>query len=182
MKQKLLKFTRFGNPLLRKKSTTISRSQITSHDIQQLISDMRNTVEKEDSGVGLAAPQVGVDKSLALIAIKPTSNRPDRERFESIIINPSYEGIGRRIGMWEGCISAGRGKNTLFGKALRYKKIQARWLDENSDEHVEILDGFVAHVFQHEADHLDGILFVDRVHDTTTYMMADEFRKRILKK
>ena len=179
---KTLKFTRFGNPILRTKAAAINPTDIGSNIVQQLISDMRYTVEKEASGVGLAAPQVGGGKALALIAIKPTKNRPDRERFESIIINPRYEGIGRRVGMWEGCISAGRGNDTLFGRALRYQKIHASWYDENGVEHMEVLDGFVAHVFQHETDHLDGILFVDRVKDRTTFMMADEYRTRIVSK
>lgn len=176
------KFTRFGNPILRRVAPRLSDEEIRSSEIQLFITEMRETVEKEKAGVGLAAPQVGIGIALALISIKPTPNRPDRERFESIIINPSYVGIGRRIGMWEGCISTGRGNDTLFGKALRYRKIRARWTDSQCIRHDEILDGFVAHVFQHETDHLQGILFVDRVRDNKTLIMADEYRKRIMDK
>jgi peptide deformylase len=119
---------------------------------------------------------------LALIAIKPTPNRPNRTPFDQTIINPEIvETYGRRSGMWEGCISCGQGNGLLYAKALRYKKIKLCWLDEQAKQHEEILEGFPAHVAQHETDHLNGILFVDRVRDTKTYMMADEYRKRIVK-
>jgi peptide deformylase len=179
---KKLQFTQFGNPILRQVARQLSREEIGSVEVQELIRDMRYTVEQRKSGVGIAAPQVGESIALSLIAIKPTPNRPDREHFESIIINARYEGIGRRSGMWEGCISCGKNDNTLFGKAMRYRRIVAYWFDEHGIEHHEILNGFVAHVFQHEADHMQGILFVDRVKDPKTYMMASEYRKRIVQK
>ena len=178
----VLKFTRFGNPILRQVARRLEKHEMTSRELQQLVADMRFTCEKEKAGVGLAAPQVGESIALSVIAIKPTPNRPDRERFDSVIINPRYVGIGRRMGMWEGCISCGRRNDTLFGRALRYCKILASWYDEQAEFHEEVLDGFIAHVFQHEADHLVGILFVDRVRDPKSYMMADEYRKRIATK
>lgn len=174
--------THFGNPILRQKARQLSLDEIKSDAIQQLISAIRVMIEGEQYGVGLAAPQVGESAALSVIGIKPTPNRPKLARFEQVIINPTYEGIGRRSSMWEGCLSSGEGDNTLFAKALRYTKIRATWYDENAEFHDEILDGFVAHVFQHETDHLNGILFVDRVRDTMTYMLADEYRKRIVKK
>jgi len=179
---KILSLVRFGNPMLRKKARTVSVSEIIGERIQQLIADIRYTNEQKEYGVGLAAPQVGESIALSVIGIKPTPNRPNLEKFDQVIINPAYVGIGRRIGMWEGCQSSGTGKNTLFGKALRYKKIQATWFDEKGMKHEEELENFVAHVFQHETDHLEGILFVDRVRDTKSYMLADEYRKRIVKK
>jgi peptide deformylase len=84
--------------------------------------------------------------------------------------------------MWEGCQSCGSGDDILYGKALRYSEIKATWLDEFGELHHARLDGFVAHVFQHETDHLNGVLFVDRVRDSRTFMMADEYMKRIAKK
>lgn len=178
---KNLKISRFGNPILREVARQLSVNEIASDNIQGLIEDIRYTVEARKAGVGLAAVQVGEPVALSLIAIKPTPNRPDNPRFESVIINPSYEGVGRKTGMWEGCISSGRNNDTLFGKVPRYKTIKAKWRDEKGREHEEILDGFVAHVFQHETDHTQGILFVDRVRDSKTLMMADEYRKRIVK-
>lgn len=177
----VLKLTRFGNPILRAKARELTIDEIKSDKIQQLIADIRHTNETKKYGVGLAAPQVGVSVALSVIGIKPTPTRPNLERFDQVIINPTYAGIGRRTGMWEGCMSCGKNNDVLYGKALRYRNIRATWHDEHGEFHDEELSGFVAHVFQHETDHLHGILFVDKVRDTTTYMMADEYRKRIMK-
>lgn len=182
VKTSVLKVVRFGNPILREEARKLSVTEIKSDDIQQLIANIRYTNDQKKYGVGLAAPQVGVSVALSVIGIKETPHRPELSKFDSVIINPSYVGVGTRTSMWEGCQSCGKGKETLFGKALRYKQIRATWLDEKGIVHHEELKGFVAHVFQHETDHVNGILFVDRVRDTRTYMMADEYRKRIAKK
>lgn len=180
--EKTISFTRFGNPILRRVARELSVDEILSSEVQQLITDIRHTNQEKQYGVGLAAPQVGKSIALSVIGIKPTPNRPNLKPFESVIINPHYKGIGRRAGMWEGCQSSGSGDDTLFGKAMRYKRIEAEWRDENGVKHNEELDGFVAHVFQHECDHVHGVLFVDRIKDTKTFMLADEYRKRIIKK
>ena len=175
-----LRLRRFGDPILRRPAKHLDSSEIMSNETQSLIQNIRETNAVKQYGVGLAAPQIGVSVALSVIGIKPTPTRPNLEQFDAVIINPSYEGIGRRTGLWEGCQSCGNGKNTLYGKALRFRKIRATWLDEKGKKHEQELDGFVSHVFQHETDHLNGVLFVDRVRDTRTYMMADEFRKRML--
>jgi peptide deformylase len=177
---KTLRLRQFGDPVLRQTARRLTTEEIRSEEIQALIRHIRETNAAKQYGVGLAAPQVGVSVALSVIGIKPTPTRPELEPFDTVIINPTYEGIGRRTGMWEGCQSCGRGNGTLYGKALRYRRIHATWQDENAVRHREDLNGFVAHVFQHEADHVNGILFVDRVRDTHTYMMADEFRKHIV--
>lgn len=176
-----LRKTYFGNPVLRQVAPLLTPKQIVTSEIQQLIKDMKYTVDARKFGVGLAAPQVGRSVALALIAIKPTPTRPNRKVFNRVIINPKIlETYGNRTGMWEGCISFGSGSNFPYGKAMRYKKIKVSYYDEHAKRHIEILDGFVAHVFQHELDHVNGILFVDRVRDTKTFICASEFRKRIL--
>jgi peptide deformylase len=179
---KVLKLTRFGNPILRTSSRTLSIAEIKSDEIQQFIANIRYTNTTKKYGLGIAAPQVGVNIALSLIDIKPTKTRPDVDLYEQIIINPRYEGVGRRVSMWEGCLSTGVGKHTLFAKTLRYKHIRAEWYDEHAIKHTEELSGIPAHVFQHETDHLSGRLFVDYVRDPSTYTMADEYRKRIAKK
>ena len=182
MRPKIVKLTRFGNPILRENARRLSSDEIKSDKVRRLIADIRYTNETKKYGVGLAAPQVGESIALSVIGIKPTPTRPNLEKFDQVIINPAYEGIGPRTGMWEGCQSSGTGNNTLYGKALRYRKVRASWYDEHAEFHDEELDGFVAHVFQHETDHLNGILFVDKVRDTKTFMLADEYRKHIVKK
>lgn len=178
---KLLKRTLFGNPILRQKSKRLSIAEIKSPEIQELIVNMKHTVDKKAYGVGLAAPQVGVGVALSLIAIKPTPSRPNNPIFNKVIINPEIiETYGRRIGMWEGCISFGVEEYVPYAKALRYKKIKVTYMDQDAKKHTEVLDGLVSHVFQHETDHLNGILFVDRVRDKKTFIMSSEYRKRVL--
>ncbi len=176
---KALVLLRFGNPALRLTARHLSVSEILSDKIQQLIATIRYTNKVKEYGVGLAAPQVGENVALSVIGIKPTPTRPDLEVFEQVIINPAYAGIGKRTAMWEGCQSCGAGDDTLYAKVPRYRRIAAIWFDETSREHKDELEGFVAHVFQHETDHLNGVLFVDRVKDSSSYMMGDEYRKRI---
>lgn len=176
-----LRLTRLGDPVLRRVARELTAAEIKSSEIRHLITDMLKTNEVK-GGLGLAAPQVGVLVALAVIDIRPTKNRPKAEPYRSVVINPRFIGVGRRVRTWEGCLSAGSGSNVLFGQTLRYKRIQAQWLDEGGRAHDEELSGLVAHVFQHETEHLQGVLFVDRVHDTKTFMVASEYRKRILKK
>jgi peptide deformylase len=179
---KLLVPTRFGNPILRDRATELSVDEIQSDDIQSLIADMAYTLLKEDYGVGIAAPQVGRSVALSVIGIKPTPNRPNLEPFSTTIINPKItETYGEPEPKWEACISCGAGDNILYAQVARFNKVKLTWLDETAKSREEIVDGFVAHVVQHEVDHLNGILFLDRVEDPTTYMMADEYQKRIVK-
>lgn len=179
----ILKATRFGNPVLREAARRLTPDEILSEETQTLIANMQYTLREKKYGVGLAAPQIGASIALSVIGIKPTPNRPELEPFDSVIINPEIvETYGRRIQKWEGCISSGKGDNTLFGKVPRYESVRLKWLDEHAETREEVLGGFVAHVVQHETDHLNGILFVDRVKDPRTFMLADEYRKRIVKK
>ncbi len=171
---------RFGNPILRENARRLEPTEILSSKIQTLIKDMYYTLKVKQYGVGLAAPQIGNPVALSVVGIKPTPTRPNLEVFDTVLINPVIiETFGRRSQMWEGCVSCGEGKNTLYAKVPRYKSIRLKWLDEKAIEHDEILKGFVAHVAQHETDHLNGVLFVDRVKDPKTYMLGDEYKKRI---
>lgn len=174
--------TRFGNPVLREDIRRLSKKEILSNETAELIKGIRSLSEKESYSVGIAASQVGHGLALSVIAIKPTPTRPDLKKFESVIINPEVvETYGEKVPMWEGCMSCGSGDDTLYAQVPRYKKIKLRWLDEKANEREEVLEGFVAHVAQHETDHTNGILFVDRVEDTKTFIMSDEYKMRIAK-
>lgn len=179
---KLLRATLFGNPVLREPARKLSKPEILSPGIQALIADMRYTIANRKYGVGLAAPQVGHGVAISIIAIKPRPNRPGLEPFESVIINPEIsETFGYRKPMWEGCVSAGTASNTLFAQVPRYKKVRLTWYDQQARRHSKILEGLPAHVAQHEVDHLNGILFVDKVKDPRTFMMTSEYRKRVVR-
>lgn len=171
----------FGNPVLRQTAKQLTPTEIKSSEIQTLITDMRHSLISKKLGVGLAAPQVGESVALSVIAIHPTKHRPKVTVFEQVIINPKItQTFGKKIVMWEGCLSAGA--SGLFGKVLRYKKVEATYLDENGEQHTKTFEGLPAQVFQHEIDHLNGILFVDHVTDPKTYMTLKEYKKQIVSK
>ena len=177
----ILALTRFGNPVLREKAKQLTIEEIESDDIQSLIGNMAYTLVEQNYGVGIAAPQVGRAVALSVIGIKPTPNRPELEPFNTTIINPVItKNFGVKTPMWEACTSCGETTNLLFAQVPRFEKITLSWLDETAKPRVAVLGGFVAHVVQHEVDHLNGVLFVDRVEDTTSYMMSDEYRARIV--
>jgi peptide deformylase len=180
---RILKITRLGNPVLRSVAKQLTAAEIKSPIIQTLIANMRYTLVKKEYGVGLAAPQVGKSVALSVIGIKPTPSRPELQPFDAVIINPKIvQTFGRPEPKWEGCISCGTGTDILFAKVPRYKKIELRWLDETGQQRQEVLNGFVANVAQHELDHLNGVMFLDKVKDPLSYMMADEYRKRVASK
>ena len=175
--------TEFGNPILRRQAEKLSQFEIKTAKIQHLISAMKSTLTELKLGVGLAAPQVGEAIALSAIVIQPTKHRPEVKPFELVIINPEItQTFGRKKQLWEGCISAGQGKAGLFAKVPRYTKVKLKFLDENGVRHNKIFSGLPAQVIQHEVDHLNGILFVDRVKDTKTYVTYREYMKYVAQK
>lgn len=179
----ILELTRFGNPVLRESANRLSKDEILSKETQALIANMRYTLTEKKYGVGIAAPQIGQSVALSVIGIKPTPNRPELEPFETVIINPEIvETFGEPVDAWGGCVSCGTNDDILFARLPRYEKVRLKWLDEQAKPREEVIGGFVAQVVQHETDHLNGVLFVDHVTDPASFMMADEYRKRILGK
>lgn len=180
---KILRRTRFGDPILRLQARLLTREEILSSDTQELIQNMRYTVEKKRYGVGLAAPQIGRSLAISVINIKATPARPNLEQFSATIINPAIvETFGRQTFLWEGCISCGVGNDLLYAKALRYKKVRVCWQDECARQREAVFEGIIAHVLQHEIDHLNGVLFVDRVRDNKTMITIGEYKKHYLSK
>jgi len=171
---KLYTRTQFGNPILRKPARILSEKEILSTNIRAFIKYMTYTLEKRKYGIGLAAPQVGEGIALIIIGLKPTPTRPNIEKLSMIVINPKITKLyGKPTGMWEACISG----SELYGKAVRYPKVRLSWLDNKAQKHEKDFEGLVAQVIQHEVDHLNGILFVDRVKDTKTYVTFSEYKK-----
>jgi peptide deformylase len=170
----------FGNPILRQTAESLEISKISTKRIQNLIADMRETLQTEKLGVGLAAPQVGEGVALVVVCVRPLPHRKAVEPFDAVLINPEItETYGRRIQLWEGCISGGPGKASLFAKVPRYKKVRVKYYDEAGKNHHKTFEGFLAHIVQHEVDHLNGLLFVDRVKDTKSYVTYAEYMKRV---
>jgi peptide deformylase len=175
-----LKIAEFGNPLLRRPCDRIKVNAIGGSGIQNLITAMRDLLVSKELGVGLAAPQIGKSLQLAVIAIRPDEHRPEAEKTDLVIINPRIiETYGRREQLYEGCISAGPRRAGLFAKVPRHKKIKLKYYDEKGRSHTKIFDGIAAHIIQHEVDHLKGILFVDKVKDTASYVTYKEYMKLV---
>lgn len=173
----------FGNPILRRKAKRLTAAEIRSDKIQTLIHDMRTMLISKKLGIGLAAPQIGEPVALSVIAVRPTKHRPAVKKFDLVIINPKItKYIGKPRQMWEGCISSGSGKANLFAKVPRYNQVELSYLDEHGQKQTKQFSGLPAQVIQHETDHLNGVLFVDKVTDTRTYMTDHEYTERVRKK
>ena len=163
---------KLGNPILRRTAKEVSKEEILSENIQNLIDDMWNVMEKA-GGIGLAAPQIGISIQLAVIKLERSSDRyenlEDSEEF--IIFNPELEVINpEKQGFWEGCLSV----PGLRGYVKRPKKLKISYLNEKAEKKVVIVEDFLATVFQHELDHLFGYLYVDRLDSTKDLVFEDE--------
>ncbi len=167
---KKLKLTQFGNPVLRQRAKSVLVKNIAGTKIQTLIANMFATVS--GVGVGLAAPQIGQSLQLAVIEVKKTINRKDVVPFpKTVIINPKIVSYSKdqELG-WEGCLSCSddTGRALLWGQVPRAKRIVVKYYDEQGSVHTETHSDFIARVFQHEVDHLNGFVFVDRMKDMKT--------------
>ncbi|MEK7570048.1 MAG: peptide deformylase [Patescibacteria group bacterium] len=176
---KLLQKTQFGNPILRKKAAIVNLQKVKTIKFQQLIANMFFTM-RESQGVGLAAPQINQPWQLAVIEIQKSTVRPQVNPLApQVIINPKITRYSRKVAYdWEGCLSL----DGVRGLVPRSTEITVRYYDALGKLQVKKFTGFQARVFQHEIDHLNGVVFVDRMKDMKTLMTVSEFRKRILGK
>ena len=161
-----------GNPLLRLEAKPFTLEEILSEETEILLRDMWDSLE-EAGGIGLAAPQIRISKQLAVIKLSEESDRyPDMETTEPyVIFNPQITVLDKEVqGFWEGCLSV----PGLRGYVERPRKVRIDYLDENADERTIEVEDFLATVFQHELDHLIGMLYVDRMEDVSTLMYEDE--------
>ncbi|MDL2235694.1 peptide deformylase [Christensenellaceae bacterium OttesenSCG-928-L17] len=154
------------DPVLHEKCRQLTKDEILSSEIQDLIDDMKYTCNEKKVGVGISANQVGEPLAISVIAIKPTPARPNLEPFEKICINTEIiETFGEKTPKWEGCISTARDKNgePSMAQVPRFSKIRIKYLDRDSNGCEEIVEDFIAQVVQHETDHQNGILFTDLI-------------------
>ena len=174
---KTLRLTQFGNPILRTRAKRIALKSVQTASLQKLIRAMFATVY--DIGVGLAAPQIGESIKLAVIDIHPLPHRPHVELYRQVIINPVITRSSKKTTYdYEGCLSC----PGLRGKVRRSNEVTVEWYDEHGEKHHETVQGLRARVFQHEIDHVNGILYVDRMTDMRTLMTVEEYNKRLVRK
>jgi peptide deformylase len=174
----ILKVARMGHPVLRTRARPLEPADIKSPQVQQLIDDMFETMQ-EYQGVGLAAPQVHASVRLFVAGIAPGADDDDDEEEEErvplmALINPEIAVVGDDTAEdWEGCLSI----PDIRGRVVRAREIRVKAFDRRG-RRIEInARGFTARVIQHEADHLDGVLFFDRMESLETLTFLDEFGK-----
>lgn len=167
---------RLGNPILRTKAEPISQKELKTKTFQNFLDKLSNTLTK-GLGVGIAAPQVGVCKRVIVVSIdhKRSPQYDGKKEFPlTILVNPKVIRQSEEIKEdWEGDLSA-----DIRGLVPRSVSCTVTGINRQGDEVTfELQDDFHARVFQHEIDHLDGIMFLDRVKKTKSYSETKEWRK-----
>lgn len=163
-----------GHPFLRERAREVSVEELRSPEVQQVVEDLIDTM-RHANGAGIAAPQIGVGLRIATIEVNQNPRYPYKPRIPlTIVVNPVIEFLdGETVEINEGCLSV----PNMRGAVSRYVNIRVRWLDRDGVGHEEIKRGLTAGTFQHECDHLDGKLFLDRVTDTTTLTTWEQFER-----
>jgi peptide deformylase len=171
-KARVMPITQLGTPVLRKKLKEVK--DFRTPPFQQLIDDMIATMRKAQ-GVGIAANQVGVDERVFIVAPEPSVRYPKSPAMPPLaMINPKLlKHSKERETDWEGCLSI----PGLRGRVPRYSKIIIEFTTRDGDVLRAQLSGFVARIFQHEFDHINGLCYLDRVEDTKTFITEAEYRR-----
>ncbi|MDD2487329.1 MAG: peptide deformylase [Candidatus Gracilibacteria bacterium] len=173
---KLLQISQLGHEVLRKKASFVEN--INNKEIQDLIDDMINTV-KDSNGVGIAAPQVYESIRIFIVASNPSQRYPDAPKMEpTAIINPEIVYYSDEILKdWEGCLSI----PGVRAMVPRNKSIEVEYTDRDGNSQKCQFEGFIARIFQHEYDHLEGLVFLDRLDSTKDIITEKEYQKIISK-
>jgi peptide deformylase len=171
----ILKVARMGHPVLRAKSRPLEKAELKRAATQQLIDDMIETMV-EYRGAGLAAPQVheGLRLFVATLDARDGDSEEAEESEPIAIVNPEITVVpGDLVEDWEGCLSI----PDVRGRVPRAKEIVVRGLDRRGDRFELRSHDFPARVIQHETDHLDGVLFFDRMRSFESLTFLDEYAR-----
>ncbi len=163
----ILKVARMGHPVLRKRAQPLDPREIATPRIQRLIDDMFETMN-DSRGIGLAGPQVHESIRLFVAGV----DDPDGGMPPVVVINPEVTPIGSAVEEdWEGCLSI----PDIRGRVPRAARIRLRGLDRHGRPLALTADGYPARVIQHETDHLDGVLFFDRMTSFESVTFLEEY-------
>ena len=170
-----LQIAQLGNPILRQQAQLVDN--VRDERIQKLIDALILTAAASN-GVGIAAPQVSESYRLFIVASRPSPRYPNAPEMQpTAMINPQI--IGRSpevVKGWEGCLSI----PGIRGLVPRSQAIEVEYTTRDGKLHRQELTDFVARIFQHEYDHLDGIVFLNRVESTQDMMTEQEYQQRIV--
>ena len=164
-----------GHPTLTKVAQPVD---IPIEDATKALVKVLLEVLKRDNGVGIAAPQIGQSQQVIIIASRPNIRYPSAPSMQPLVmLNPKIlaESTTLELG-WEGCLSV----PDVRGQVERFSSVEVEYFGLDNQRHQERFEGFVARIVQHEYDHLNGTLFVDRVSSSTDLMSEAEFFKKVL--
>jgi peptide deformylase len=164
-----------GSAILREKAQAVS--DIFSKQTQNIIDQMLTTVASA-GGMGIAAPQINISQRIFVICSRPNKRYPNAPQMKATaMINPEIIKHSADIEKdWEGCLSV----PALRGLVPRYQQIDISYFDRDGLKQSATYDGFLARVFQHELDHLNGLTFVDRLDSTTDLYSESEWYKQFV--
>lgn len=170
-----LLIAQLGNPILRQKAQSVNNIQ--DEVIQNLIDALILTATSSN-GVGIAAPQVSKSYRLFIVASRPNPRYPNAPLMApTAMINPQIIAHSTEIvNGWEGCLSI----PGIRGLVPRYQAVEVEYTTRDGKQNRQELTDFVARIFQHEYDHLDGIVFLDRIEGTQDLMTDQEYHQRIV--
>jgi peptide deformylase len=160
---------RMGHPVLREKAKPVEK--FGTPELRALVEDMKETMQAKN-GAGLAAPQVGVGQRVVIFGVEKTPRYPDAEPVPfTVLVNPKLVMLSREVEEdWEGCLSV----PGMRGVVPRYLKLRYTGFDHEGNPIDRVAEGFHARVVQHECDHLDGILYPQRMTDMTRFGFNEE--------
>ena len=171
---KVLKIREVGDPILNKISEEINIKNI-NEEIIEIIDDLKSTLEF-GTGLGIAAPQIGINKRIIVVGAKKENIKyNDAEEIPLMaMINPTWKKTSNETDIqYEGCMSV----PIIRGKVERYKDIELTYYNENGKKIIKQLHGFFARLVQHECEHLDGILFLEKVREKNGFATIDNINK-----
>ncbi|MBI3318625.1 MAG: peptide deformylase [Candidatus Omnitrophica bacterium] len=168
----ILKVARLGHPALRRKASPVSRKLISSAGFQSFLKDLVETMHEYD-GVGIAAPQVHLSLQVAAVEVNRNPRYPKAPRIPRLIlINPRLKALSReKVLDWEGCLSV----PGLRGRVPRWRSVEVQAYNAQGRAVRFRAGGFFARVIQHEWDHLQGRVYLDRMRDLKTLTHLEEY-------
>ena len=166
------KIAQIGHPILRERARELTREDVRSPEIQRFVDDLVETM-RDANGAGLAATQVYEPLRICAIEVGENPRYPYKPRIPlTILVNPVIEPLSDETFLnYEGCLSV----PNLRGCVRRFAHVRVRAWDRHGEPWERVVKGISAGTFQHEVDHLDGKIFVDRVEDPTTLATWDNF-------
>jgi peptide deformylase len=166
---------KLGNPILRQKAAAVENIQ--SQEIQNLIDELITSVSQAN-GVGIAAPQIAVSYRLFIVASRPNARYPHAPEMQpTAMINPRIIGhSSEMLKDWEGCLSV----PDIRGLVPRYQTVEVEYTDRYGNLQKQQLTDFIARIFQHEYDHLEGLVFLDRVENNHDLISEEEYQKSVI--